>query len=71
MDNYVIATMMLSGDHYKINNALIYNNLKPLIVDGRSLIEPRTAGELCWRSRNKLKATQQNGPERQALTLYS
>lgn len=34
VDDYMVATMMLSGDHYKIDNARVYNDLKPLIVDG-------------------------------------
>jgi hypothetical protein len=34
MDDYMVATVMPSGDHYKIDSARIYNDLKPLIVDG-------------------------------------
>jgi hypothetical protein len=29
-----MVEMMLSGNHYKIDNARVYNDLKPLIVDG-------------------------------------
>jgi hypothetical protein len=34
VDDYMVVTMMLSGNHYQIDNARIYNDLKPLVVDG-------------------------------------
>jgi hypothetical protein len=34
VDNYMMATAMLSGDHYKIDNTRLYNNLKPLVIEG-------------------------------------
>jgi hypothetical protein len=34
VDDYMVSTMMLSGDQHKIDNTQVYNVLKPLIVDG-------------------------------------
>jgi hypothetical protein len=34
VDNYLIATTTLSGDHFKIDNTRLYNELKPLVVEG-------------------------------------
>jgi hypothetical protein len=36
MDDYMVATMVLSGAHYKIDNLHLCNELKPLIIDGPS-----------------------------------
>jgi hypothetical protein len=34
VDDYMMATTMLSGDHYKIDNTRLYNDLKPLVIEG-------------------------------------
>jgi hypothetical protein len=34
VDDYMMATTMLSGDHYKVDNTRLYNDLKPLVVEG-------------------------------------
>lgn len=34
VDDYLMATTKLEGDHYKIDNAQLYNDIKPLLVDG-------------------------------------
>jgi hypothetical protein len=33
VDDYLIARTMLEGHHFKINNARLYNEVKPLLVD--------------------------------------
>lgn len=34
VDDYLMTTAMLTRDHFKIDNAWLYSNIKPLLVDG-------------------------------------
>jgi hypothetical protein len=34
VDEYMMATTILSGDHFKIDNTRLYNDLKPLVIEG-------------------------------------
>ena len=35
-DERLIATMVLEGSHYDLDNTMLYNEFKPLVVDGPS-----------------------------------
>ena len=33
VDDYMMATTILSGEHFKIDNTRLYNDLKPLVIE--------------------------------------
>jgi hypothetical protein len=76
IDDYLIATTKLEGDDFNIDNARLYNDIKPLLVDscghGRSpnaTIGARMEEVQFWRCASKPKGTLPRGPERPKLTL--
>ena len=66
MQERLIATTALSGAHFELDNRTLYDEFKPLVVDGpgwsllSALIDPRMGEALNSHSKRKRKERQQS-----------